>query len=309
MSVVSLGPVVFSSGWNPQLIEGPSDEPYVVEHRVPNRVGGHIEYVGKRLSNYQIIGFIAPNGNLNESQAVALVSGGGLMTRNADQAKDFLLGMRGSGVHVLNVESTLELSGNRLMYEADLFAIMSETFVFEPGHSYPYYPFTIDLKRANYNTYGNSSGNSDWVNGLSGFIRSWRLPFPSAPKEETINALGFYAGEIFSGAGQAKLAVYNSADALQAQTASQIVHSGWNYFPIHPSFAATSGHDFKLAMKGNNISGLLFGFWINFSAGDAATSGREEFMSGVVYSDAFPATYTPSASVSGQTLRIVMAGI
>ena len=258
MSVVSLGPFVFSSGWNPQLIEGPLDEPHVVEHRVPNRVGGHIEYVGKRLSNYQIIGFLAPNGNLNESQAGALVSGGGLMTRNADQAKDFLLGMRGSGAHVLNVESTLELSGNRLMYETDLFLIMSETFVFEPGHSYPYYPFTIDIKRANYNTYGNSSGGSDWANGLSGFIRSWQLPTLSAPKQEPINALGFFAGEIFSGAGQAKLAVYSQGNALQAQTASQIVHSGWNYFPIHPSFIAISGDNYKLAIKGNNISGLLF---------------------------------------------------
>lgn len=301
-----LGPLFLTTlGWNPQIINGRNIEAYVVEHAVPGKIGGIVEFMGARQPTFEIRGFITPREIITDN-AAQIVSGRLYVGIQADEAIRHLRAIGGSGAILLRIESNYtSFSGYQSWYENDIYQVRSISVGYEPAKAYPYYPYTINLVRIDPATYGNSSGGSDWTAGGSGYIRSWQLRSggSASPRGETINTLGVYFSSATS--GNAKLAIYNASNSLQAQSPSQAIYSGWNYFPIRPGIETSSGVEYKLAIKTDlptGAGGSLMRYW----PGDSTTSGREQFESGVAYADAFPATYSPSTSVSGQAFNIIM---
>ena len=304
MPIMSWGPFTFSSGWTPQDIQGPERQSLVAEHQVPGKEGGVVEYLGSKQPTYQLRGFLAPR-ELVSDNAGAILSGTSYIGLNTDDARDTILNLRGSGAQLLRIESTLILSGLRIMYENGFFYATNITFGYEAGHSYPYYPYTIDLKGASTKTYGNSSGTNTLTSNsgvfFSGYIRDI-LQTSGLALGELVQGMGLYVDSVAS--GNAKVAMYTAAGALKTQSASQAVHSGWNYFPLRPSFTTTSGTTYVLAFKGDaaNSSGfnIRYGDFVN-------SSGASSFKSGITYSDDFPDPYALGAfsSVSGLSWNLV----
>ena len=246
-----------------------------------------------------------------------------------DTAKELLAGLRGSGAHALKIESTFSnYSGYAIFYENDVFYITDLTFGYEPGHAYPFYPYTINLKRTANKSYGNSSGIATYAptgTYFSGFVRCLRLHASGTPVGETINTIALYSQSVAS--GDAKVAVYRDfggAGSLAplAQSASQPITSGWNYFPINPSFVTTSGMQHEIAIKSNVTSSLGWQLQTTESTmagGDPnpQSSGGESFISGSLatpYSADFPTAPTPLSfpdanawtHVSGNRFKMVI---
>lgn len=314
------GPFAFTfsgtfSGNPPIDIKGPDRASYVVEHQIPAREGGIVEYVGSQQPTYQIRGFLSPSqdGPFNGTSTLVL-SGTSYITLNADDSLSTLRGLRGSGAQVLTIEST----NAGQLYENGLFFISKATFGFEAGRSYPYYPYTLDLKGSSAATYGNSSGSSNFVGyppghllgAVSGYIFMWQMAGGSgATRGEVINTLAINI--LSASSGNVKVAVYSgsffSGAALVAQSAPQAVRSGLNYFPIRPSFTSKSGYAYILAFAGDAISnsGYTLGFTDN-----TGVNPDSSVQSGIGFSSAFPATLVPlsgaAAGVSGQQLDIFM---
>lgn len=304
MPLIELGPISFSGLTPPRIIGGPIREHYIVEHQVPGAEGGVVERLGSRQPRYQLQGFLAPLNSPGDS-AIIILSGTAYIARNPDDAQSDLRKIGGSGAMLLRVESTYsQLSGYAINYLYDFVYINQVNLAYEAGKVYPYYPYTIDLHGATPKTYGNSSGDSDWTFGMSGYIRAWRLNITDArPRGEYINTLGVQFDAVTS--GNAKLAIYDVVNALKAESTSHAITSGWNYFPIKPGFQAESGVTYKLAIKGDWLSGANQQD-MKYYGGDTNTSGGEQFMSGISYSANFPATFSPSTDVSGRTFNIVM---
>ena len=317
----AFGPVTFSSGQLFKKVDGPKRTNYVQEHEIPGREGGIVEYVGSKQPTYKIQGFLAPNPDQFGGVAVAILSGGAYYGTGADGGMMYLQGLRGSGAQLLRLESTWSnFSGYPRLYENDFFYCASMTFALEAGRGYPYYPYTIDLMRASYSTYGNSSGTSTFTDDVapaalsgafySGYIRGWFL-LSGLPLGGRVMGLGFYAQSVAYG-GNARLAVYSGSAAgstLVVQTASQPVTSGWNYFPLNPSFTAQSGSNaYFLAFMSDMFNiGSSAGFALAYS--DSNPAGSYSVYSGAVYANGFPATLGSASgytSISGYALDITV---
>lgn len=334
MPIFRLGPFSFSGlggqsgSYDPQAIEGPAVDSYVAEHQVPGREGGIVEYLGSRQPSYTIRGFITPRDKSTDNAGVIFSGPGTAIALNAEATKDTLLKLKGSGALLVQIESTYtNVSGYRILYENDFFFIQQLTFGYEAGKGYPYYPYTMVLHRASPKTYGNSSGIATYAptgTYFSGFIRLMQLRSGAWAVGETINSLGFYAQSVAS--GNAKMAVYPDIGvgtvAPVAQSLSQPVNSGWNYFPIRPSFITTSGHQYHIAIKSDTTNSLGWQLQTtesNHGVSDPnpQVSGSESFISGSLatpYSADFPTTPAgllfPNAnawvSVSGNAFKMVM---
>lgn len=311
------GPYVFSSGYNPTHIGGPNRDTYLVEHAIPASEGGIVEYVGSPQPTYQIRGFISPpDGGAYNGVASAVLSGAGYVGINADDSLAFLTGLRGSGANLLRIESTsTNYSGYPVLYENDFFYIHKLTFAVEAGKTYPYYPYSMECRRASTRTFGQSSGTTQFQLGsrayFSGYAAAftWRSGFFQGG---LLIGLGFYAVTVAS--GSARMAVYNvsgpqgTSQGLVAQSASQAVTSGWNYFPIRPILLAmTSGNFYSIGLM-SNITGDS-GFTTRMiDAG--ATSGTSSYQSGITYSNGFPDPLAAGNSlVSGIQLNAVMVTV
>ena len=294
MPLVQLGPFVFSSGWNPREIGGPTHRSYVVEHPTPNAEGGPVEYLGSQQPTYQLAGFLTNLGG-QLSGAGAVISGwDGFVAHDADTAKDFLLGLR-SGAQLLMIESTASPTGGiARWYENDFFFIRSMQFGYEAGRAYPYYPYSIELHRSNtsgrsYTESGSTATDMGAIAGnyISGYIYASYLS-GIRPGGETLVGLGIFLRSAAS--GSIKLAIYNgNDDSRTVETRSQNVHSGWNYFSLLPTFTTVSGRHYWLAMKGNvnSTSGFTIG------RGTVGTNAGFSRQSGTPYTDTFPATFAP----------------
>ena len=303
---VAFGPFVFSSGYNPTHIGGPQRDTHLVEHQIPGLEGSIVEYLGSPQSRYQLKGFLAPNTEVFNGTAGAVLSGTSYVALNADDSLAFLTGLRGSGANLLRIESTsTNYSGYPVLYEQDFFYIEKATFGFEAGRSYPYYPYSIDCRRASTRTFGQSSGTTQFSLGsrayFSGYAAAftWRSGFYQGG---LVIGLGFYARTVAS--GSARMAIYNmsgpqgTTQGLVAQTASQPVASGWNYFAIRPVLLTmNSGNFYSIGLMSN--IGSDSGFTVNnIDAG--ATSGTASYVSGVIYNSGFPDPLTAGNSlVSG----------
>ena len=327
MPIIQFGPLVLSSGstlqsgqgWPPQTIDGPSKQGYVVEHQVPGAEGGIVEYMGSAQRTITLRGFLAPREIITDGAATFL-SGSSYYVVAVDTAKELLAGLRGSGAHALKIESTYSnYSGYAIFYENDVFYITDLTFGYEPGHAYPFYPYTINLKRTANKSYGNSSGVATYAptgTYFSGYTRIWRLRSGAWPVGETINTIALYAQSVAS--GNAKVAVYRDfggAGSLAplAQSASQPITSGWNYFPLNPSFVTISGNQHEIAIKSDADSSLGWQLQTTESTmagGDPnpQCSGAESFVSGTTYSTVFPDPYVTDAftHVSGNCFKSVI---
>lgn len=315
MPIFRLGPFSFSGlggqsgSYDPQVIEGPAVDSYVAEHQIPGREGGIVEYLGSRQPSYTIRGFITPRDKSTDNAGVIFSGVGTAIALNAEQTKDTLLKLKGSGALLVQIESTYtNISGYRILYENDFFFIQQLTFGYEAGKGYPYYPYTMVLHRASPRIYGNQSGVTAYTPTpyFSGYVRIFRLRSGSWPIGETINSLGFYAQSVAS--GNAKMAVYpdfGGGDPLtvQGESLSQPINSGWNYFPIRPSFVATSGIRYDIAIKSDatNTSG-----WVMQTT--VFTESGESFVSGVTYGANFPSPYVIDSFtwVSGNVFKMVM---
>lgn len=308
---VRLGPFRFDVR-NPQSLQGPEIDTYVVEHQVPGREGGVVEYVGSRRKIYTLRGFLSPSEILTD-RAASILSGVALININVDQAKDALLGLKGSGTLLLKFESTYSsFSGYAVLYENDFFFIRNLTFGFEAGKSYPYYPYSIQLLGASPRQFGNSGIGSDWSPTnlyFSGYIIGFSQRSGQYTSGETINSVGFYISAINS--GNAKVAIYNQvggAGTLQAESASQAVHSGWNWFPLRPSFTTLNDVLYTICMKAD-VAGVG-GFTIRGidSSVYSNVSGNQSYQSGISYGPAFPSSFIPGtfANVSGFALSLNM---
>lgn len=313
--LVSLGPFSFSSGYTPQSIEGPSRESYIVEHAIPGREGGITEYVGSRRAGYQIRGFLAPNNDTIGGPAASVLSGTVYTAVDSDASKDFLIPLKASGAQLFKVESIAMVNGVRYMYENDFFYIENLTFGYEAGRGYPYYPYSMTLRGASTKTFGQSSGTAELSLAtrayFSGYAAAftWRSGFYQGA---LVIALGFYANAIAS--GSARMAIYNmsgpqgTSQGLVAQSASQPVHSGWNYFPIRPLLLTmASGNFYSIGLMSNIVSDS--GFTVrNIDA--AATSGTSSYQSGIIYSSGFPDPLAAGNSLSsGIQLNAVMVSV
>ena len=328
MPIFRLGPFSFSGlggqsgSYDPQAIEGPAADSYVAEHQVPGREGGIVEYLGSRQPSYTIRGFITPRDKSTDNAGVIFSGPGTAIALNAEATKDTLLKLKGSGALLVQIESTYtNVSGYRILYENDFFFIQQLTFGYEAGKGYPYYPYTMVLHRASPKTYGNSSGIASYNptgTWFSGYIRMFRLRSGAWPLGETINSLGFYAQSIAS--GNAKMGIYPDFGGgdpltLQAETLSQPINSGWNYFPIRPSFITTSGVRYNIAIKSDSTG---IGGWqlqttesnMGVSDPNPQCSGAESFVSGVTYSANFPSPYVTDSftHVSGNCFKMVIVG-
>lgn len=327
MPIFQIGPFVFVSGNTfasgqgraPTDILGPDRGAHVVEHVVPGRTGGIIEALGQRQNTYQIRGFLAPRETIADSAGTYL-SGASYYSVNADTAKTLLTALRLSGSLAVKIESTYSmLSGYPIFFENDMFYINDMTFGMEPGRGYPYYPYTIELHRTTPRSYGNSSGAATYAPAgtyFSGYVRMFRIRSGAWPLGETINTIAIYAQSVAS--GNAKVAVYpdfGGGDPLtvQGQSASQPICSGWNYFSIQPSFVASSGKRYNIAIMSDATSSLGWQLMTTNSTmggGDAnpQCSGAESFVSGVAYSAAFPSPYVTDGftHASGNCFRMVI---
>lgn len=276
MPLFSYGPYQFTfsgatSGYAPTKVQGPGRSMYVIEHQIPAREGGIVEYLGSEQSKYTWKGFFSPpqDGPYNGT-AGYLLSGTQYIPQNADQAMNAVFQLRGSGANLLYIESTYSNeSGYMRSYENGFFVLEKATFAFEAGHTYPYYPYTIDFRGISPTMYGNSSGSASFAptdKYYSGYVFVWSVsrngPTSGATTNgEVINTLGIFVNAVAS--GNAKVAIYSGADfpsaVLTAQSAAQPVHSGWNYFPLRPSFQSTSGATVIYAFAGDatNSSGFI----------------------------------------------------
>ena len=165
------------------------------------------------------------------------------------------------------------------------------------------------MTRASTKTYGQSSGIETYnpLTGgyMSGYIRSCIIQ-SGHPLGELVIGLGVNIMAVAS--GNAKVAIYNSGRALQAESATQTVHSGWNYFAVNPSFITVSGSRYEFAIKGDaaNVSG-----WVMRQQTLSTNSGQSSVMSGEPYADAFPSTLAPGtlSRVSGLVYDLVMVAM
>ena len=292
---------------------------YVVEHQIPAREGGIVEYLGSQQSTYNLRGFIVQQ-ETGGSTAALVLSGNAYVAVNADDAKDFLKLLRGSGSQLLLIESTYSMgSGYQTLYENGFFQIEKVTFALEAGRGYPYYPYALDLHGTTPKTYGNSSGagtvlNIGVGNYYSGYIGAWQLAGPTSgsPQGEVINTIGIYVSTVSS--GNLKVAVYSgqtvtsgiiTGATLTAQSAPQAVHSGWNYFPIRPSFQTASGASYLLAMAGDatNQSGFVVA---KFDGGAINGTGAQAYLSGQSFASAFPAAFNSGVIQTDNHFNIVL---
>jgi hypothetical protein len=300
---MAYGPYIFTSGYNPQRIEGPQKRTYTIEHKVPGSEGGVVEYIGSEQNMYQIRGFIsAPQDGPATGNAAGVLSGTSYVGVGGDQAAQTLFALRGSGAQLLRIESTTtQYSGYMNLFENDFYFIEQVNLSYEPGHGYPYYPFNLRLRRASPGFYGNGSGTATF-SGLggayfSGYIYAFNLQVSGVPRGEAINTLGVYVNSVAS--GNLKVAVYSGtsmasgSNKLSVQSASQPVHSGWNYFPVRPGFITVSGTNYILAFAGDATSTSGFVVAQLDTAGLPFDSGVE---SGIGFSSAFPTTF---AQLSG----------
>ena len=312
MPQYQFGPYQFTfsganSGYGPTKIDGPDRTAYVIEHQIPAKEGGVVEYLGSQQSLYQWKGFIAPpQDGPYDGTAAFYLSGSYWVGLNTDDAKDTLVSLRGSGAQVLKIESTYSNeSGYQRWYSNGFFVLEKATMAFEAGHTYPYYPYGIAFHGASPGTYGNSSGTTTFGNVaghyLSGYIWAWHL-VSGLPLGEPINTLGVYIQSVAS--GNITLGVYDVNVALQAQSASQAVHSGWNYFPIQPGFTSKSGATYWLAIMGDATGHSGYSIATNNTSGGTTFSVQ----SGIVYASGFPQTFAPGtfAAISGFNLNLVM---
>jgi hypothetical protein len=92
--------------------------------------------------------------------------------------------------------------------------------------------------------------------------------------------------------------------ALLAQTAAQPITSGWNYFPLNPSIATTSGAQYELGMMANINS------WpaASIAYTDLGAAGYSAIMSGTPFANGFvdPFASLFGAYISGYALDVVM---
>lgn len=306
LPLAQLGPYIFSSGaTNPKAIDGQKRTNYVREHEIPGSEGGQIEYVGSQQPTYRLQGFFAPLGDVLTSGGIAgaVVSGQSTVSLSPEGSISYFVGQKGSGAQLLQLESTWSRqSGNMVLYENDFFYISNETFAIEKERGYPYYPYTLDLMRASWKSYGQSSGVATFpgVSGvyLSGYTYFWTQSGGFA-QGETIIGLGVYASTVAS--GNAAVALFSGSAAptfhLIVASASQMVHSGWNYFPLNPSFTTKSGQSYTFGFIGDatNTSGYTLAIL------DAAgTSGTQSNLNGAIFANGFSAGYSPTnIDVSG----------
>ena len=312
---VRLGPFRFST-YNPQVIAGPNREAYIVTHQVPGKEGGIVEYLGLAPKDYTIRGFLTPRQILTDASA-SILSGVAVVNLTSDDAKDALIGLQGSGALLLKFESTYSnYSGYPVLFENDFFFIRNLNFGLEAGKIYPYYPYTLGLQRATPRLFGFSGITADWnPTGMyfSGYIIGVTNNLIDNLKTSgnTVNSLGFYASAINS--GNAKMALYRQVGAtgsLLVETASQAVHSGWNWFPVNPSHQTSAGvSNYTLCIK-SDAAGV--GAWTvrgRDSSVDANNANTQSYQSGVSYGPAFPSTFQPgtfaSASGFGMSLQMV----
>lgn len=303
MPLVAWGPASLSSGYNPTKIDGPDRQGYVIEHQIPSREGGIVEYLGSKQPAYKLKGFLAPTPETAAGTAIAVLSGYGYASLGPDDAVHYLQGLRGSGAQLLRLESVWSnYSGYPVMYENDFFYAQSMTFGLQAGYGYPYYPYSLDLIRASYSTYGNSSGTSTLANDptgpasgayLSGFIRAYTyFQANGFPKTSTLIGMGFYALAVH-GAYNATLAIagITSGGPILAYTPSQPVVSGFNYFPL-------------TWVSGNTLnSGVSYNFCIQ---SDASTNGA--FALGYTDAGATELSSLQSGQVYSKTLIPWAAG-
>ena len=297
------------SGYAPTAIGGPNRQSYVIEHQVPAREGGVMEYLGSEQPRYSLKGFVSPsqNGPFNGT-AAAVLSGSAYVSVNADDAKNFLVNLRGSGAQLLRIESTSSnMSGYMDLYENGFFYIEKMTFGFEAGRTYPYYPYGIDLRGASISTYGSSSGINtfagDAVGYFSGILRAFKAVYftNGMTKTAPLMALGLYAKSVAS--GNAMTAVYDDASPpnLLAASASQAVHSGWNYFPLRPSVSGgvlISGTSYWFAFLSDSTSASGWATLYNIHLAEPISNAQ----SGVAYGS-FPATMTLQGTLSGSAYQ------
>jgi hypothetical protein len=302
LPLAQLGPYVFSSGAsNPKAMDGQKRTNYVIEHEVPGAEGGQIEYVGSQQPTYRLQGFFAPLNDSLTSGGVAgfVISGQSGVTLSPEGSISYFVGQKGSGAQLLQLESTWSRqSGNMVLYENDFFYLTDETFAIEKERAYPYYPYTLDLMRATWKSYGQSSGISSVFPSVSGFYFSgyaytWQQQAGFA-QGETIIGLGVYVPTVAS--GNARVALFSGNYQSNVNTviasAAQRVHSGWNYFPVNPSYTTTSGQYYVLGFMGDatNTSGFTVG--ILDTAGTSGTSTpapNQDFTLG------FPTGLSPAA--------------
>ena len=298
---VDLGPLNISSGILPTDILGPSQDNYVIEHTTPQKLNPHLEYVGFKQPRQQIRGFFAPTFNSKNSNAGAILSGGGFVGSNADEMRTELINMRASGLQLLRIRSA---DGSGHIYNNEWYCITNISMAFAAAKAYPYYPYTINLLRATPRAFGNNSGTLDWTAGFSGFIRTWQLLSGQTPIGYDVVGLGMLVDIVTS--GNAKMAVYDSGNSLVVETSVQVVYSGWNYWQLKPGFTAVSGHQYKIAVKADIRSGNAF--HMQYQAAAADSSGREQSQSGIPFVNPFPNTYVPLAVVSGRRFTTLMVG-
>jgi hypothetical protein len=301
---VSLGPLTFTSGYAPKAIDGPKRDMHLLEHEIPGREGGIVEYLGSNQPTYRLQGFFAPLNDVFNGPSASVLSGAAYVPVTPDAAAAYLMGLRGSGVLLLQVESTWsQYSGYSVWYDQDFYYIKSVNVAMEAGKGYPYYPYTIDLLRASTLTYGNSSGTNVWTGTsggyLSGFVFAWYQSSGWA-KGETINTMGVYVAAVSS--GSLRVAIYDHVGpTLQAQSAVAPAASGWNYFPLQPSFTTTSGTGYYLAVMGDQPSALTLELLVASGAASIPV-----FISGTPFLSGFPSSLTGSVTNPGVCLDIVM---
>ncbi len=298
MPRVEWGPYIFASGtfgYPPQGITGPKKDVFVVEHAVPGREGGVLDYVGSRHPAYVLKGFLSPPMDGTYSGVAARVlSGTSYVGLDADDAKDFLFSLRGSGAQLLRVESTYtNVSGYPILYENDFFYNSKTSIAYEAGRTYPYYPYAIDFVHATMAFFGQNSGvttfSGDSVGYFSGFARYSLLESGAwgTPLGRPLIALALYVKTVAS--GNLRMALYEIGQTLAAQSASQAVHSGWNYFPLRPSFTPSSGSSYYIAFAGDAVNAS--GFTVLYV--DYLSGGKSSFIqSGLIYSSGFPSSVT-----------------
>jgi hypothetical protein len=270
----SLGSYMFTSGYNTTKIDGPKRTSNIIEHEIPGREGGIVEYLGSKQPQYKIQGFLAPSNDVFGGPAGAAFQGSGYVPLTPEAAMGYLNGMRVSGASLFKVESSWSrFSGVPVYYENDFFFIDSITFAMEAGRGYPYYPYTIDLMRASYRTFGCNSGTttlpSNSGNYMSGYMRMWQMAqlggsTSGLPLGGTIIGLGVYCPSAAS--GNLRVGIYSGSatnGAVTSQSPPQPVTSGWNYFPVYPALAAQSGYGYTLMIEGDatNSSGYTIGLF------------------------------------------------
>ncbi len=314
--LVSWGPATFIGsgvgGYAPTKIAGPVRANHIVEHEVPAREGGVIEYLGSKQPTYQLKGFLAPTPETIQSGvSLSVLSGQLYYGLGPDDSLHYLQGLRGSGAQLLRLESVWSNTGNGpILYENDFFYATNMTFGMEAGRGYPYYPYGIDLMRASYATWGNTSGTTTLGNDaggatsgayLSGYYRAYTYEITRAVSAAM--GLGFYALAVH-GTYHAQMAIagITSGGPYLATTASQVVNSGFNYFPLNPSVTLTSGTTYNIVIGSDAPNN---GAWA-LAYTDAGATGLSSLQSGIAYSLGFGAGFLPGSysDISGYALDI-----